>query len=39
MEQELANYQNKDKTVVIYGSKDGTIQLDVQLYNDIVWPR
>ena len=37
MEQEMANYQERDKSVVIYRSKDGTIQLDVQLYNDTVW--
>lgn len=37
MENELTNYQPTEKSVVIYRSKDGTIQLEVQLYNNTVW--
>lgn len=37
MEHELTNYQPTEKSVVIYRSKDGTIQLEVQLYNNTVW--
>lgn len=33
----LTTYQPSEKSVVIYKSKDGTIQIEVQLYNDTVW--
>ena len=28
---------NQEKSVIIYRSEDGTIQLEVQLYNGTVW--
>ena len=28
---------NHEKSVIIYRSEDGTIQLEVQLYNNTVW--
>ena len=37
MKNELKNYKSTGKSVVIYRSKDGTIQLEVQLYNETVW--
>lgn len=37
MDNELTNYKPTEKSVVIYRSKDGTIQLEVQLYDDTVW--
>jgi len=33
----LTSYQPTDKSVVVYKSNDGTIQLEVQLANDTVW--
>lgn len=33
----LTSYQHTEKSVVVYKSNDGTIQLEVQLYNDTVW--
>lgn len=33
----LTTYQPSDKSVVIYKSNDGTIQLEVQLANDTLW--
>ncbi len=32
-----ADGQQSEKSAVIYKSNDGTIQLEVQLYNDTVW--
>lgn len=32
-----ADGQQSEKTVIIYRSEDGTIQLEVQLYNGTVW--
>ena len=32
-----ANSQQSEKSVIIYRSEDGTIQLEVQLYNGTVW--
>lgn len=29
--------QQSEKSVIIYRSEDGTIQLDVELYNETVW--
>ena len=29
--------QQSEKSVIIYRSEDGTIQLEVQLYNNTVW--
>ena len=37
MENELKNFEPTEKSVVVYRSKDGTIQLKVQLYDDTVW--
>ena len=37
MKNELKNYKSTGKSVVIYRSKDGTIQLEVQLYKETVW--
>jgi hypothetical protein len=37
MKKNIINYPTTEKSVVIYRSKDGTIQLDVQLYNNTVW--
>lgn len=37
MEKKLTNYQPTEKSVIVYTSKDGTIQLEVQLYNETVW--
>lgn len=37
MENELKNFEPTEKSVVVYRSKDGTIQLEVQLYDDTVW--
>ena len=31
------NSQQSEKSVIIYRSEDGTIQLDVELYNETVW--
>ena len=31
------NSQPSEKSVIIYRSEDGTIQLDVELYNETVW--
>ncbi len=33
----LTSYQHTEKSVVVYKSNDGTIQLEVQLANDTVW--
>lgn len=32
-----ADNQQSEKSVIIYRSEDGTIQIEVQLYNDTVW--
>ena len=37
MANELALYNPSDKSVVVYQSEDGTLQLDVQLSDDTVW--
>ncbi len=37
MEKNFINNQPSEKSVVVYKSKDDTIQLEVQLYNDTVW--
>lgn len=37
MASELALYNPSDKSVVVYQSEDGTLQLDVQLSDDTVW--
>jgi len=37
MEQDLTKLQNSEKSMVVYKSEDGTIKLEVQLYNDTVW--
>lgn len=33
----MTSYQHTEKSVVVYKSNDGTIQLEVQLANDTVW--
>lgn len=33
----LTSYQSREKSVVVYKSNDGTIQLEVQLAKDTVW--
>lgn len=37
MANELALYDPSDKSVVVYQSEDGTLQLDVQLSDETVW--
>ena len=37
MANELALYNPKDESVVVYRSEDGTLQLDVQLSDETVW--